>query len=136
MQSREAPRRRFNTAHAWLVVAAALLFAISLNPDIERATSPHIFGLQVILRKTYSVVAFGLVGFLLAEVRRSRFYDVFPVALLIALYSATIELTQFALGSHEGLYWNVVDVLCGFLGGYFGAALYVVVATRQKRQYP
>jgi glycopeptide antibiotics resistance protein len=136
VQSHEASTRWFNNALVWLMVAGTLLFFVSLSPDIERATSPHIFGLQVILRKSYSIVAFGVVGFLLAQVRRSRFNDIFPVALLLALYSTAIELTQFALGSQEGTYWNFVDILCGFLGGYLGATAYVIYAARQKPPSP
>lgn len=114
--------------HAALALAAvaAAFFAISLSPDIERITSPHIWGLQVVLRKTYSVGAFAIVAFLLARLRRSSVADVFPVALMLALYSLAIEAGQALLGSREGMYWNVVDVLCGFLGGMLGGAVHAL----------
>ena len=107
----------------WFIAASAGFFLISLSGDVERATSPNIWGLQVVLRKSYSIVAFAIVGFLLARIRKSEMPDVFPVALMIAGYSAAIEVAQRLLGSHEGLYWNVIDTLCGFIGGFLGAAL-------------
>lgn len=120
-------------AHAALTLAAvaAAFFAISLSPDIERITSPHIWGLQVVLRKTYSVLAFAVVAFLLARLRRSTIADVFPVALMLALYSVAIEAAQALLGSREGSYWNVVDVLCGFLGGMLGGMLRALLHVRR-----
>jgi peptidoglycan/LPS O-acetylase OafA/YrhL len=116
----------------WLLYACAVaLFAISLNPDVERATSPHIWGLNVVLRKIYSIVAFAIVGFLLARVRNTNRQDVLAVALLIALYSLAIEVTQYALGSAEGFYWNLIDVFCGFVGGYTGGAISVLTNRRK-----
>lgn len=118
---------------ALCVAAAIVFFIVSLSGDLERATSPNIFGLHVVLRKIYSIIAFAIVAWLLARVRRSTTADIFPCALLTALYSAGIEAAQKALGSHEGYYWNVVDILCGFIGGYAGTAFYALSAMRKPR---
>lgn len=130
-EAQNAATNRERSRKFLLWIAALALFGASLSPDIERATSPHILGLNVVLRKAYSVVAFAIVGFLLARVRNTNRQDVLAVALLIALYSLAIELTQYALGSAEGFYWNLIDVFCGFVGGYTGGAICVLTNRRK-----
>jgi hypothetical protein len=105
-------------------LAAAILFAVALNDAIYEATSPSGLAWHVVLRKTYSVAAFALVGYLLrralGEHARMR---VTPISVWgMAAYSAAIELGQAAVGSHEGLVWNAVDVACGALGGAIACA--------------
>ncbi len=117
----------------WLFAAVVGFFLLSLSEDVDRVTAPHIFGLHVILRKGYSIIAFGIVAYLLARIRRSRFNDIFPLALVLSGYSALIEIAQYAVGSHEGLYWNLIDIECGFLGGYLGTGFHVWLARRHQK---
>lgn len=95
------------------------MFVIACRQDVYLLTSPPSFEWHVLLRKTYSVVAFALVGYLLrrALVENGRVHLASTCTLGIALYSGLIEVGQFVAGSQEGLFWNAFDVLCGALGG-------------------
>src|SRR4029077_8563232 len=91
---------------------------------VYNLTSPP-GSLQILLRKSYSLGAFALVGYPLS--RASEASDskksVLFVGSAVALYSLVIEIVQAIVGSHEGLVWNAVDVAFGFAGGYLGAAI-------------
>jgi hypothetical protein len=75
---------------------------------------------RIALRKVYSVVAFGIVGFLAApllpNVNRVR-----DCALLVACFSTIIEVAQKLTGAREGLASNAFDIACGAVGGLLGA---------------
>ncbi|MBC5805682.1 MAG: hypothetical protein DLM53_07985 [Candidatus Eremiobacter antarcticus] len=115
------PRTRSALWWTATAVAAACLFAIALSDSVYEATSPP-GPLQILLRKSYSIAAFTLVGILLSKALAAPSPQVrwlFPAA-SIAAYSLLIEAGQAAEGVREGLLWNGIDVLCGFVGGYFG----------------
>jgi len=107
-----------------MVAAIAFLFLAS-SDAIYNVTSPP-GPLQILLRKSYSLVAFALVGYPLSRAleasdnRRSTLF----VATAVATYSLVIEIVQAIVGSHEGLVWNAVDVGFGFAGGFLGAAIH------------
>ena len=81
------------------------------------------------IRKTYSIVAFAVLGLLLSPLfgrpRRSR-----SVALVVAGFSAVIEVVQKVSGSDESLASNAFDVGCGFVGGFVGAGVWNAIETR------
>ena len=108
-----------------LTIIVALIFLFVASSDaIYEATSPP-GPLQILLRKSYSVAAFAIVGFLFSgalEASGKSRPGLFT-ALAIATYSLLIEIIQALVGSHEGLGWNAIDVGCGFVGGYLGAGL-------------
>ncbi len=116
--------RPASTSALWwiaTVVVAACLFAVALSDSVYEATSPP-GPWQILLRKSYSIAAFTLVGFLLSKALGApspRLRWLLPAA-SIAAYSFVIEAGQAAEGVREGLLWNAVDVACGFLGGYLG----------------
>src|ERR1700686_3282715 len=101
------------------IIAATILFVVALSTTIYDATSPTWLSWHVLLRKSYSVIAFALVGYLLR--RALKEYDrpdaIGTCVLGITAYSAAIEIGQAVVGSHEGLLLNAVDVACGTLGG-------------------
>jgi len=102
----------------------AFLFLAS-SDAVYNLTSPP-GPLQILLRKSYSVVAFALVGYPLSqalEASDNRKPTLF-VAAAVGIYSLAIEIVQAIVGSHEGLVWNAVDVGFGFAGGYLGAAIH------------
>ena len=106
----------------WTLVAAivvALFFALALSDAVYEATSPSYLSWHVALRKTYSIIAFTIVGAALgrAALEWKRPLSFAQTALAVALFSAAIEIGQFAMGSHEGWRWNLFDVGCGALGG-------------------
>lgn len=116
-----------------LTIIAAVLFLLLASSDtVYNLTSPP-GALQILLRKSYSLVAFALVGYPLSrafEASENAKSSLF-VATAIATYSLGIEIVQAIVGSHEGLVWNAVDVGFGFAGGYLGAAIHAL--TRQAR---
>ena len=116
----------------WLLAAAAFFFAISLSADVERVTSPH-GSWHVILRKTYSVIAFGILGFMYARIRGgTRTGIIASAGLTLGCYSALIEVAQYLDGSKEGLLWNGIDTFCGLLGGLLGG--YAAVLFERARR--
>ncbi len=110
-------------------VVAAVLFVIALSNDVYTLTSPPSLSWHVLLRKAYSIVAFAAVGFsadkALGSYERARVRG----AVLVALYSATIEIAQAR--THEGLLWNTVDVACGAAGGWLGVSAGRIIRSRR-----
>ena len=76
-----------------------------------------------ILRKLYSIIAFAIVGFFAAGMLDARRRAV-GCALLVACFSAIIEVVQKYTGAKESLLSNAFDVACGAAGGLIGAALW------------
>jgi hypothetical protein len=137
---------------AWSVaaiVAAAGFFALALNWEVYRETSPpHLaadvlgqsamaagrpFGisLHIALRKLYSIVAFAIVGATAQQALPGASRPTLRMMLLVAAYSGAIEAAQWRAGSSEGLAWNAVDVACGAAGGYL--AIVVDGLIRRRR---
>jgi hypothetical protein len=86
----------------------------------------------VALRKAYSIAAFAVVGFTAERALRPNGRAVLRGAAIVALYSAAIEVAQALHGSHEGLIWNGIDVLCGAVGGSIGAAAGRIMRVRRR----
>jgi predicted membrane-bound mannosyltransferase len=110
------------------VVVAAVLFWAATSNEVYDLTSPPALSWHVLLRKAYSIAAFALVGFMADKALGPSAKAPLRGALLVAAYSAAIEIVQWRNDSHEGIAWNVVDVLCGAAGGWLG-----VVAARIRR---
>ena len=129
-----------------VVVLAALLWAATSHRVYHRTVPFHvlmrIFGeddagtVATLLRKLYSVVAFALLGFIVQlALPRTRRPEL-RAALIVAAFSAVIEVVQKLDGAHEGLLSNALDVACGALGGWLGAvvARTVSAAARRRRE--
>jgi hypothetical protein len=110
-----------------LAVAAVLFWAATSN-EVYDATSPPGLSFHVLLRKAYSIAAFALVGFTADRALGPTARAALRGAVLVGAYSAAIEIVQAVHGSHEGIAWNVTDVLCGAAGGWLG-----LVAERIRR---
>ncbi len=106
----------------WLVfgVLAVGFFAIALNGDVYNLTSPPALSWHILLRKSYSIVAFALVGGAFVWASGG---SLLTSTLVVALYSAGIELGQHFTYGKEPFSWNVIDVMCGALGGALGAII-------------
>jgi uncharacterized BrkB/YihY/UPF0761 family membrane protein len=95
------------------------VFERVFGEDVEEGP----LALHVLLRKVYSVVAFTLLGvvvhFALPRTRRPAV----RAALIVAAFSAAIEVAQKLRGAHEGLLSNAFDVACGALGGWLAVTL-------------
>jgi hypothetical protein len=111
--------RRFQ----WTIAAtltAAFFYILALNAAVYELTSPSWLSWHVVLRKSYSVVAFALVGYTFRRALVENGYRrrlVLTCVAGVALYSAAIEVGQFLHGSQEGVGWNAFDTLCGAAGG-------------------
>jgi hypothetical protein len=123
-RERRFARRSPEAVHTrrWVALAALTIvfFLIALNGDIYNLTSPPLLSFHVLLRKSYSIVAFALVGavFVWASGASLR-----TAAFVVALYSAAIELGQHFTYGREPFSWNVIDVVCGAIGGALGALI-------------
>jgi hypothetical protein len=111
------------------IVVALGLFIIALSDEVYNLTSPP-GPLRILIRKTYSIVAFALVGYLLSRAlgASGRPASALTVAGMVGIYSLAIEIGQDIGGSQEGLALNAIDVACGIIGGYLGR----VVSARLK----
>jgi len=101
----------------WIVFAVVAIgfFIIAVDNDVYNLTSPPIWSWHVLLRKSYSIVAFALVGgaYIWASCASWR-----QSAIVVALYSGVIEIGQHFLSNpYEPLSWNIFDVCCGGVGG-------------------
>jgi glycopeptide antibiotics resistance protein len=109
---------------ALTIIAGVGFFLLALSDIVYEVTSPP-GPLQILLRKSYSIAAFAILGYLpsralwASEKTKTPLY----VAAAIAAYSLVIEVSQAILGAQEGLVWNAVDVAFGFVGGYLGAVV-------------
>ncbi len=120
-------RRRSRPRFGWTTAAVAValvLYVAALRNDFYQLTSPTTLLWHVALRKAYSLVAFGTLGYLVrrALLERGRRRVALTTVASLALYSGAIEVGQYLLGSTEGFGWNVVDIACGAAGGIFGIA--------------
>jgi hypothetical protein len=113
------------------VTVAAVLFWAATSNEVYDLTSPPELSFHVVLRKTYSIVAFALVGFTADKALGPSARAALRAALAVAAYSAAIEVVQVARGSHEGVVWNIVDVLCGTAGGWLGVVARGIIRSRR-----
>lgn len=122
--TKSTPPPNFHATAWWLatLLVAAALYYVALSDTVYNVTSPP-GPFQILLRKSYSIAAFALVGWLFARASSAsgRIRSTLFVAFSVAAYSALIEIGQAIGQAHEGLFWNLVDVACGFLGGLLGA---------------
>jgi hypothetical protein len=119
---------------AWITVAtviAAVLFWLATSQMVYDLTSPPEWSWHVALRKAYSIVAFALVGFTVDKALGPSARPALRAALLVATYSGAIEIAQAWRGSHEGLSWNLTDVVFGAAGGWLGVAAERIVRSRR-----
>ena len=110
----------------WRILAlgsAGLFYAIALSNEVYDVTSPKELAWHVIVRKAYSIGAFALVGFLISKARLAGVRGIGWSALFVAAFSALIEVGQDLAGSTEGLAFNVLDTVCGAIGGAIGGWL-------------
>ena len=117
-------RQRFATAvwRAALVVGAVALYATALSNGAYQVTSPASVPYHIVLRKTYALGAFALLGFLLEQSEISGLRGISRAAIAVGLYSTAIEFGQtYISGSLEPMSEHVFDIASGVVGGAFGS---------------
>jgi VanZ family protein len=102
------------------LVISLFFYVLAQSGDVYELTSPSELSGHVLLRKVYSVVAFAIVGAAYAYARRRG--GIIDTMAAVGLYSGLIEIGQW-FTSDESLRWNLVDVMCGMIGGTIGAAI-------------
>lgn len=112
-------------------VGSVAFFVLAVSDVVYELTTPENL-LGIALRKLYSVVCFGALGFFLAMARIERLRTP-AVGGIIACYSGAIEVAQRLAGTREGFYLNLADVAFGFVGGIAGAALATAAARTAGR---
>ena len=90
------------------------------------------FAVHVLLRKFYSVVAFTLIGFVAHRALPPARRPALRAALIVAAFSAAIEIAQKMRAAPEGPLSNAVDVACGALGGWLAIAMPRLFRRRPK----
>ena len=103
-----------------------MLLFVAISNAIYEATSPDWLTWHVLLRKSYSVVAFGLIGFLLSRTigALGRAWGTLRLSATVGAYSALIELCQrLVSGARESIEQQLFDVAMGLAGGALGAML-------------
>ena len=112
---------------AWRVltaVAAVTLYAIAVSDTAYELTSPASLSHHVLLRKVYALVAFTVLGWLLAKARLPRAAGLAAGGMAIALYSCAVEIGQIAIDhSPETFAQHGFDVASGLFGGMLGAVV-------------
>lgn len=126
------PKSRWRVAAA---LASIGFFALAVSNEVYVATSPPGYEFHIALRKTYSVGAFAVVGYCIDRSLAARQGGgVIRLMLIMAAYSAAIEVAQTLGGSLEGLRWNGIDVLCGALGGAIASGADLLLRKRARGQ--
>jgi hypothetical protein len=119
---------------AFLVVAAIVLYAISLSGTAYDLTSPVALSYHEVLRKTYAVLAFALLGFAFQRSRFRRASGVLEAGIVLALYSWAIEIGQIVIDrSSETFAEHSFDVASGLVGGALGAFAALVISAPRDR---
>ncbi|HEX3867838.1 MAG TPA: hypothetical protein VHV78_13845 [Gemmatimonadaceae bacterium] len=115
-------------------VAAVALYAISISGFIYNSTSPVTMANHELVRKTYAVLAFALLGFTLERSAFRRVHGVLAAGIALALYSYAIEIGQIVIDrSTETFADHAFDVASGLAGGALGAFAALVAVGRGRR---
>jgi hypothetical protein len=132
-----APRFPLSRTRAWrifLAVAAAVLYAASMSGSVYEATSPATLPLHELLRKTYAVLAFALLGFALERSNLRRVHGILGAGIALGVYSYAIELGQIVIAhSTETFAEHSFDVASGLVGGALGAFLALLISAPAAR---
>jgi hypothetical protein len=118
----------------FLVVAAAVLYAIAVSGPAYNATTPVTLPFHELLRKIYALLAFALLGFVLERSNLRRVNGVAGAGIAIAVYSYAIELGQiFIAHSTETFADHSFDVASGLVGGALGALVALLISAPAAR---
>ena len=104
------------------------MFILATNDTVYNLTSPAApaaLDIHVLLRKAYSIVAFGITGYVAARASLASGWRTSPltVALWLALFSLAIRVLQDVPPPPAGLTLDLRVVAVGGLGGVPGAVV-------------
>lgn len=130
------PRSSDRTAawRAFGVVSAVALYAIAVSGRAYDLTSPASMPYHELVRKTYAVLAFALLGFVLERSNLRRIRGVLAAGFVLAVYSYGIEIGQILIKqSTETFAQHTFDVASGLAGGALGALAALLVTAPGAR---
>jgi hypothetical protein len=121
------------------------MFYAAISLRVYRHTLPHlllmhVFGedyndgplsVLVLLRKFYSIVAFAVIGFVVDKALPRTRRPALRAAIIVAAFSAVIEVAQKLHGAREGLLSEAIDVACGALGGWLAVTIAGAITRRR-----
>jgi hypothetical protein len=81
------------------------------------------FAPATLLRKFYSIVAFTLLGFIVDKALPRTRGRALRTALIVAAFSACIEVAQKLHHAREGPLSEAFDIACGALGGWLAVTI-------------
>jgi len=125
-------------------VIVAVLFWAAVSHRIYSRTLPHglierVFGedaydgpfaAATLLRKLYSIVAFTVLGFIVDKALPRARRPALRAALIVAAFSAAIEVAQKLHHAREGPLSNAIDIACGALGGWLAVTAAAIARRR------
>jgi hypothetical protein len=114
-----------------------VLFWAAISHRVYRGTLPHAvlervfgedafdgpFAITTLLRKFYSVMAFAVIGFVVDRALPRTRRPALRAALIVAAFSALIEVAQKFEHAREGPLSEAFDIACGALGGWLAVTL-------------
>ena len=105
------------------MIVAVIMYFLGTNDTVYNLTSPAALDIHVLLRKAYSIAAFGVTGYVAARASLASGWRTSPlmVAMWLSLFSLTIEIAQDLSPPRESLALHAFDVACGAIGGWLGA---------------
>jgi len=116
--------------------AMAVHFTYGEYFDQLRAHAPHRLRHDInavfFVHKTYSIIAFAVVGFLIAPIVTPR-RRIAWCMLAVGMFSTLIEIGQKLIGVRESLLSNFFDIGCGIVGGAIGGAAWNLVRRAMRR---
>lgn len=114
------------------IVCAIVLYGIAISNRAYELTTPAAIPFHVILRKTYALGAFTLLGFLFEKSAVPRARGAAWSAAIVGLYSTAIELGQTYISlSTEPMGEHLFDIASGVVGGALGS--WIATALRVRR---
>jgi hypothetical protein len=132
-----APRFPLSRTRAWrifLVVAAVVLYATAVSGTVYDATSPITMPHHELVRKTYALLAFALLGFVLERSNLRRAHGILGAGIAVGVYSYAIELGQIVIKhSTETFAEHSFDVASGLAGGALGAFVALLISAPAAR---
>lgn len=96
-----------------------------LVPTMRSALSDSGWRSSDLVRKAYSILAFAVLGYIIARSMRSRRFSsrLHATMTLVAGFSAIIEILQRQGANHESWISSLLDIACGGIGGITGTVV-------------
>ena len=113
---------------------ATLFYFAAISSEVYILASPPDLASHTFLRKAESLIAFTVVGVLVAWTIGPRRSLPVTLAVILAAYSALIEIGQRLTGTHESLRLSLFDITCGAVGGLVAGLIMARLGSKLSRR--